>query len=205
MSDKLEKKDIDNSVINWNEHAEYWDEFEDARIYTEKALQAVLGKTELKGRTILELGCGTGLLIDKIASDAKEIVAVDSAEKMIEKLSNKNYKNVTAIAAELSQNTMEQYPVLQNKFDVILAVSVCAFLPNYQEVLSLIKSLLKPDGIFIQLDWLKAENDEGFGFNKTMIRENFNDVGLTIESLEVPFHFVEHEEKMDVLMAVGKF
>lgn len=204
MSDKLEKKDIDNSAIDWNEHAEYWDEFKDAKLYTEKAFKAIQSKTGIEGKTILDFGCGTGLMIDKTTSAAKQIVALDPAEKMIEVLNTKNYKNVKTIVAELSDHTINHNPDLQCKFDLILAVSVCAFLPNYQEVLSLIKSLLKPDGIFIQLDWLKAEKDEEFGLNETFIQKNFNAVGLKVDALEIPFYFKEHEEKMDVLMAVGK-
>jgi hypothetical protein len=30
MSKELERKNMDKSKIDWNEHAEYWDDFDDA-------------------------------------------------------------------------------------------------------------------------------------------------------------------------------
>ena len=204
MSDKLERKDIDHSKIDWNEHAEYWNEFDDAKLYTKNIYQLLSDRIDLKNLTILDFGCGTGLLTDYMTKKAKQIVAVDYAEKMIQVLNNKNYTNVETIAAELSQNTIDRNPALQTKFDLIVAASVCAFLPNYEEVLTIIKSLLKPDGIFVQWDWLKNETDSDFGFTEDMIGDFYSSVGLQVESVGVPFHFVENEDKMEVLMAIGK-
>lgn len=203
MSDKLERKDIDRSKIDWNEHAEYWDDFKDARLYTDQTFALLKERIDLTDLTILDFGCGTGILTEHMATMAKQIVAIDSSDKMIEVLNGKQLNNVEGIVAELSEETVNKYPVLKNKFDLIVASSVCAFVPNLDEVLSVIRSLLKPNGIFVQWDWLKAAEDENFGFTEDMIRNDYVRVGLKVDSVDVAFHFVENEEKMEVLMAVG--
>ncbi|MDN5201698.1 class I SAM-dependent methyltransferase [Fulvivirgaceae bacterium BMA10] len=204
MSDKLERKDIDQPKIDWNEHAEYWDDFEEAKHYTKHIVRLLTARIDVENRTILDFGCGTGLLIDYMTKKAKQIVAVDTSDKMISVLESKNYNNVETINDELSKESIIRYPALQNKFDLIVAVSVCAFLPNYLEVLTTIKSLLKPDGIFIQWDWLRTEKDPDFGFTEEMIKDNYDRVGLKVESVDIPFHMTENDEKMEVIMAIGK-
>ncbi len=195
---------MDNARIDWNEHAEYWDDLDEAKDYAKKIFHLLTDRINLDNLTILDFGCGTGLLTDYMRKDARHIVAVDSAEKMIEVLNGKHYKNVETIVGELSNVTVDQNSILQNKFDLIVAASVCAFLPNYQEVLAIIKSLLKPNGVFVQWDWLRSEKDPNFGFTEEMIRNNYEIAGLKVESVDIPFHMMENEEKMEVLMAIGK-
>lgn len=204
MSKEIERKNIDKSKIDWDEHAAYWDTFPDGKYYTKNTFDLLSKYIDLNNLTILDFGSGTGLLTEKMAAKAKQIVAVDTSEKMIEVLSNKKLKNVATIVGELSKETIDMYPIMKDKFDVIVASSVCAFLPNYEEVLSIIKSLLKPKGIFVQWDWLRTEKDPNFGFTEDMIREHYSSVGLKIDSISVPFHIMENDEQMEVLMSVGK-
>lgn len=199
MSEEIERKNID-----WDEHAEYWDTFPDGQLYTKKTFGLLSERINFDNLTILDFGSGTGLLTEKIALKAKQVVAIDPSEKMIEVLANKKLKNVVTINDSLSKATIASNPVLQNKFDLIVASSVCDFLPNYGEVLTIIKSLLSPKGIFVQWDWLRTEDDTDFGFTEEMIREHYDAVGLKTESVSIPFFIIENGEKMEVIMAVGK-
>ena len=204
MSKEIERKNIDGNKIDWDEHAEYWDTFPDGKLYTKNTFGLLSKCIDLSSLTILDFGSGTGLLTEKMSAKAKQIVAVDTSEKMIEVLSNKKLKNVVTIVGELSREAINANPIMKDKFDLIVASSVCAFLPNYEEVLTIIKSLLKPKGIFVQWDWLRTEKDPDFGFTEDMIREHYSFAGLEIDSISVPFHLMENGEKMEVLMSVGK-
>lgn len=195
MSDKLERKDIDKTKIDWNEHAGYWDNFDEAQYYTMQIFELLTRRINQTNLDILDFGCGTGLLIDHLTPKANTIVAVDSSEKMIEVLKWKNYKNVIAINDELSAETIENNPALGNKFDLVVASSVCAFLPNYEEVLLIIKSLLKANGIFLQWDWLRTGKNPDFGFTEEMMRKYYEAAGLKIESINIPFHLTENARR----------
>ena len=48
---------------------------------------------------------------------------------------------------------IEVLPFVQPVFDLIVASSVCAFVPDYQQTLSDLQLLLKEDGVFVQWDW----------------------------------------------------
>lgn len=201
---ELERKNIEHATIDWDEHAAYWDDFKDARLYTQQTFSLLKKRINLKNINILDFGCGTGILTEYMAKEAGKIVALDSSVKMIEVLENKKLVNVKCINAELTQHTINEYPELMEKFDLVVASSVCAFLPNFTEVLAIIKTLLKPKGLFVQWDWLRTEKDSGFGFTPQMIKDAYAEVDLRLDSVEIPFHFIENEEKMEVLMAVGK-
>lgn len=202
MTQEIERKDIDK--IDWNEHAEYWDTFPEGKFYTDNTFRLLTDFIDLENLTILDFGSGTGLLTERMAKKAKQIVAIDTSKKMIEVLNNKNLNNVETILAELSQKTMDENPILQSKFDLVVASSVCAFLPNYEEVLTTIKSLLKPNGFFVQWDWIQTEKDPNFGFTEEILSKYYNSVGLKIVSISNPFHLEGKEEKMEVLMAIGQ-
>ena len=71
-----------------------------------------------------------GLLVDHITHKTKQIVATDISGQMINAFDNKRYQNVITINDELTPTMILQNPVLQDKFDLILAISVSAFLPT---------------------------------------------------------------------------
>lgn len=198
-------KDIEsNNQIDWDDHAKNWDNYDEAKDYAKQIFALLRNRINLNNQTVLDFGCGTGLLIDHMRHETKQIVGLDSSKKMIEVLNNKNYENVETIIGELTRRTIENHPILKIGFDLIVASSVCAFLPNYNETLGLISSLLKPNGIFIQWDWLITEKDPDFGFNEELIGASYSSVGLLVDSVSIPFYMVENNEKMEVIMAVGK-
>ena len=204
MSQELERKNIDKNKIDWDEHAEYWDTFPDGQLYTKNTFGLLTKEIDINNLTILDFGSGTGLLTERMATKAKHIVAIDPSEKMIEVLKSKELKNVTTVVGKLSTEAIKMHTILQSEFDLVVASSVCAFLPNYEETLSIIKSLLSPKGTFIQWDWLRTKKDIDFGFTEDMIRAHYNTVGLKIDSISVPFHLMEKGERMDVIMSVSR-
>ncbi len=185
--------------INWNEHAEYWDEYPNAKFYSKKAFSLIATRVSLKNLSVLDYGCGTGLLTEIISKKAKNVAAIDSSPKMIDILKNKKLNNVTSIVGELSPITIGQNSIFNNKFDIIVASSVCAFIPNFIETLSIIKSLLKLNGYFFQLDWHKNQTNPSLGFTESTIRKSYESIGLKIESVSKPFFIVENDKKMEVM------
>lgn len=204
MSNDHEKEKVGTFQIDWNEHAPYWDASNDAITFNKLAFEEIEKVVNCQDLRILEIGCGTGLLIDHLTRKAKEIVAIDKADKMVEVLNDKNYPNVIPIHGTVSKNFPETYTQLKQPFDLVIAVSVCAFLPDYSEFLSKIKSLLKPSGMFIQFDWLRQPEGPEFGFDFTMIREVFESVNLDLTSISIPIRFDEGEDRLEVVMAIGK-
>ena len=189
---------------NWDQYAEEWDTNEDVKVYSEKAYKTLLETFEIEGLNILDFGCGTGLLTEKMAPFANRILAVDSSEKMISVLKDKRLKNVITLAVNLSEETMRANEFLQVKFDLIVASSVCAFLPDFEKTLRLLKTLLTPNGHFVQWDWLETIKDPGFGFTNNRIESAFINSGFQVMSISEPFSLTSKDGEMKVIMGVAK-
>lgn len=186
----------------WDTYAEEWDSL--AATYAEKAYGALLAQCKLRNKRILDFGCGTGLLSQRLATEENDIVALDSSSKMIEKLQEKKIPRVTALKALLNRDLIVKTECLQQPFDAIVASSVCAFLPNYRETVSLLHSLLLPGGTFFQWDWLTQEEDSDTGFTELEVQNMLTQVGFTNIRTSIPFSIASPEGTMPVLMAIAK-
>ena len=189
---------------SWDDYAEEWDRNEDAISYSEEAFNSLSKIVELDGINILDFGCGTGLLTEKLSPFAKQIVALDSSRKMISVLNDKKLPNVNTISDPISEDVVKENELLKNKFDLIVASSVFGFLSEYESTLFLLKSLLAPEGIFVQWDWLSPENDSEFGLSEERINSVFKKVGLSLISLSKPFSLTSSKGTMPVVMGAAK-
>jgi len=188
----------------WDDYAEGWDSNPDVVAYSEKAFDSLSDVIDLNDLRVLDFGCGTGLLTEKISTYAKQVVALDTSEKMITILNDKSLSNVSAISEELSENLVVGNKLFKEKFDLIIASSVCGFIPEHEKILTVIKSLLKPTGTFIQWDWLSTRKDGDFGLNKDAVEKAYINVGLELSNIDVPFSMSSSEGDMPVLMGVAK-
>ncbi len=189
---------------SWDQYAQNWESNPDVIHYSKKAYADLCRLIDLDDLRVMDFGCGTGLMTEHLMLHANSIVALDSSKKMIEVLKNKPLANVKAFAFELTQKTIDSTPELKDKFDLIVASSVCAFIDNYDEVLVLLKSLLKPNGLFVQWDWSKTPSEPDFGFDENMIQTAFSKAGFKTIKVEKTFSVEVKNGPMQVIMAVGE-
>lgn len=128
----------------WDEYAGGWDTNRSTTVYANCAFAELLKITELAALSVFDFGCGTGLLSERMSPEISHIVALDSSAKMIERLKQKALPNVFPIAEFLTGDLIRRNSLMHQKFDLITASSVCAFLPDYKADLSLLRSILKP-------------------------------------------------------------
>ncbi len=166
-----------------------------------QALSNTVNITDLR---ILDFGSGSGVLSEKMAPLASSIVALDPADKMIAVLNGKQLNNVTTIAQALSPELIAKTPALNEKFDLIVASSALAFVEDYQQTVSLLKQLLKPQGRLIQWDWLLESSGEGSGFTVDEIQQAYRQAGFARCATSLPFAIKDNGNKMQVVMAVGQ-
>jgi len=150
----------------WDEYAENWDVDPTVEKYARKAFSELVDNLNIDGLTVLDFGCGTGVLTQFMSPAVKSIVAIDPSSEMIKYLDNKALDNVSSIADYLSEELVQNRPELANKFDLIVASSVCGFLPDYEATLSLLKSLIKEGGVFVQWDWLSIDDSSDTGLSE---------------------------------------
>ena len=188
----------------WDEYAEGWDIDDSVQEYADKAFDALSGVINIDDLSVFDFGCGTGALTQRLSPRVKEIVALDGSSEMVKQLAKKNLGNVSSIAGFLTQDLIDSDPLLANKFDLIVASSVCGFLPDYEMTLGLLKSLLKNGGVFVQWDWLSLDDTSGMGLSEERVLGALGDNGFSSIQIKTPFEMSSQKGTMTVLMAVGK-
>jgi len=188
----------------WDEYAENWDSNAEVITYSDNAFKTLLDAVNINGLRILDFGCGTGLLTERMSPLAKEIVALDSSVKMISTLTNKKLTNVFTVSDELTKELIRNNTLFSEKFDLIVASSVCSFLPEYEKTLSLLKLLLVKGGTFIQWDWLANESDGDFGLSSEKVESAYNTTGFKLQALKQSFILKSADGDMPVLMGIAK-
>lgn len=189
--------------MEWDQYADHWDSNPDVLSYAKSAFATLAEVIELGGLRVLDFGCGTGLLTERMARLAREVVALDASAKMIAVLDGKQLPNVTPVAGLLSEEWLTDSRPLARPFDLIVASSVCAFLPDYERTLSLLATLLVPGGTLVQWDWLVTDAGAGYGFTEARVKKAYEQSGLLLQSLGQAFSLASAEGRMPVLMAVA--
>jgi len=187
----------------WDEYAESWDNDSSVEEYANKAFNELANVIELDGLSVLDFGCGTGALTKKLSPRVKEIIALDGSSEMIKLLAKKNLPNVSTISGFLTQDLINTSPHLANKFDLIVASSVCGFLPDYEMTLGQLKSLLKSGGVFIQWDWLSDDDSSEMGLSEDRVVRALKANEFSEIQVQKPFEMNSSNGTMTVLMAIG--
>ena len=132
----------------------YWkDGVVDIDIAEEDMLQLTCERAELKnGQDVLELGCGWGSLSLFMAAKYPQsnfIVVSNSRTQKIfidEQAAKQNIQNLTVITSDINSFSIEK------KFDRVVSVEMFEHMRNYQKLMQLIASVLRPDGkLFVHI------------------------------------------------------
>ncbi len=189
---------------SWDDYASEWDTNKDAITYAKNAFSALEDYMQLRNLRIFDFGAGTGLLTERLAPVAREIVALDTSEKMLTVLESKELPNVKAISGMLTDTLIETNPLLQEPFDLIVASSVFGFLEDYELTLAMLRTLLTEGGSLVQWDWLASESQPDFGFSEQRVIDSLNQAGYKDVTTNKPFIMKSTHGEMRVIMGMGK-
>lgn len=115
---------------------------------TDRETLGELYKVGIKGKKILDFGCGDGRYSFKFAEDgALEVIGVDISEPMIE-LANK--KTVAGLPVKFLKID-KKVPVEDDYFDAVFSNYVLHYVKDLGPIFEEIKRVLKPGGTFISV------------------------------------------------------
>lgn len=190
-------------AYNWDEYAVEWEQATSITAFAHNAFQQLKAMIDLPGKHVLDFGCGTGLLTQYMATDAKDVVALDGSESMIEELDKKELINVEPVVDELTRGLVAQHPAFRKQFDLIVASSVCAYLPNRAEAMTVIHSLLNEGCAFIHWDWLADDKNIAGGMSETQARKMMTQAGFHDVTVQHAFSIPDNGELRPVIIGVG--
>ena len=187
----------------WDEFAAGWNDDPAAVSYSRAAHGSLIDIFDQRGRsvagTVLDFGCGTGLLTEQIVDRCDHIDAIDTSTAMLavvrQKATASGWDHVATSTA---------LPAAAATYDLIVASSVCSFLDDYPATLRTLVSLLRPGGVFVQWDWERDEaDDDPHGFSTSEIGAALRDAGCHDIEVRTAFEIPMGDETMAPLVGIG--
>ena len=141
-TDELEILKFNNLAHKW------WDstsEFKPLHDINPLRVDFIKSKVDLKGKRVLDIGCGGGILAEALAREGAEVTGIDQGEKVIkiaklhslESQLNINYEQIN-IENFIKKN--------KHKFDVITCLEMLEHVPDPASVIKACSQILKPNG-----------------------------------------------------------
>eukprot|EP00523_Entomoneis_sp_CCMP467_P001421 CAMPEP_0168742044 /NCGR_PEP_ID=MMETSP0724-20121128/12834_1 /TAXON_ID=265536 /ORGANISM="Amphiprora sp., Strain CCMP467" /LENGTH=226 /DNA_ID=CAMNT_0008789583 /DNA_START=174 /DNA_END=854 /DNA_ORIENTATION=- len=151
---------------------------------------------------VVDFGCGSGLLTQRLAPQVARVTAIDAAPKMVELLqdkirsrralqTNNNVQAYSGILGNLpheSDDFQRAMASLQGTVDLIVASSVLNFIPDadLEATCRQLGALLKPGtGLLFHTDWPSGEGQPAHGMTEEKAQRLYALAGLTAESTRV--------------------
>ena len=108
----------------------------------------------VKGKTVLELATGTGLIAKNIVNAAAHIEASDTSAEMIREAKRRNH------SAKLYFSVQDMFclPYADESFEVVIVSNALHIVPQPEKALAEIRRVLKDDGVLIAPTFTHAGN-----------------------------------------------
>lgn len=98
-------------------------------------------KPYLKGKDVLEIGCGTGLILERAAEISKTALGIDISEGMLKHALDRGLEGVLADVTHL--------PFADESFDLVYSFKVLAHVEDIDRALKEMARVTRPGGILV--------------------------------------------------------
>ncbi len=108
-------------------------------------LNYVAKQLPLRGKKILDVGCGGGLLSEALAREGADVVALDLAEELVEIAKLHLYESNVKVDYRL-QSVESLAEEMAGQFDAVTCMEMLEHVPDPSSILRACEKLLKPGG-----------------------------------------------------------
>jgi ArsR family transcriptional regulator len=177
------------TVRFFNSIAEDWEKLKREIIGSADLNQLIL-KNIPDSNTIVDLGCGTGDLLDFLKEKANRLIGVEKSPKMLEKARRRfagSEKNIDLRIGEL-----EHLPLREGEADLAVVNMVLHHLPDPTKALQEVHQVLKKGDFFIIVDLLTHDlermreryGDRWLGFSEAEIKKWLKSSGFKVKKID---------------------
>ncbi len=185
----------------FREKSQDWDKNERRRRLASSIADCLMAHIPLTAdMEVMDFGAGTGLLCSSIAPKVKKIIAVDTSESMLEKLSAKD--DLKGRVEIINQDIIEQ--PLTMKFDLIMSAMTLHHVEDTAGMLVVLKENLRPGGYIALADLdqedgtfhpAEAQGIFHHGFDRQDLQAKMTHAGFSNISFDTAY--VIHGENRD--------
>lgn len=157
-------------------------------------LAHIRSQTELKNKTVLDVGCGGGILAEALAQAGASVVGLEPASQVIDMA--RTHAQQTGLVIDYQNALVEDYA--QNhpgRFDIITCMEMLEHVPDPGSVLTACAGLLKPSGLLI----VSTLNRHPMAFIQAIIGAEYV-LGLLPKGTHTYSQFIKPSE-IDALLA----
>jgi 2-polyprenyl-6-hydroxyphenyl methylase/3-demethylubiquinone-9 3-methyltransferase len=149
--DKNEMKRFDAQAQDWWNPNGVWrplHKLNPARLeYIQKQIVEHFGPKNIKELSVLDIGCGGGLLCEPLARSGAKVTGIDASAKTIE--AARAHAKSQKLRLDYQTATAEDFARSSKTFDVVLAMEILEHVADIGSFLRSAASLIKPGGILI--------------------------------------------------------
>ena len=98
---------------------------------------------------ILDVGCGGGINLKRMAQKAKKVYGIDYSIESVKLSREVNEDNIKKGKVEVLEGNVQSLPFDDNTFDIVTAFETVYFWPDIKNSFGEVKRVLKPGGIFL--------------------------------------------------------
>ncbi len=98
---------------------------------------------------ILDVGCGGGININRMAMNAKKVYGIDYSIESVKLSKEVNEKLINRGKVEIQEGNVKRLPFEDDTFDIVTAFETVYFWPDIEKCFGEVKRVLKPGGTFL--------------------------------------------------------
>lgn len=98
---------------------------------------------------VLDVGCGGGININRMAKDAKKAYGIDYSIESVKLSREVNKKLIDNGQVEIHEGNVKDLPFEDDTFDIVTAFETVYFWPDIEKCFGEVKRVLKPGGTFL--------------------------------------------------------
>jgi ArsR family transcriptional regulator len=133
-------------------------------------LAAALAERAPAGKTVADLGCGTGQLLERLKGRAGQLIGVDNAQAMLDAAASRLGQDALL---SLRLGELSHLPLRDQEADAVALSMVLHHLSEPEEALAEAVRALRPGGVLLVADFEPHDNED--------MREDYGDLRLGID------------------------
>jgi ubiquinone/menaquinone biosynthesis C-methylase UbiE len=190
--DEVKRQREEKAAAYFSANATSWSELRSLHVNEESvehAMAQMIGNQRIG--TLVDLGTGTGRVLELFAPQTKHLQGIDSSREMLAIARSTLEKR--GLRPELRQSDIYALPLADASADVVTVHQVLHFLDEPQKALLEARRILRPDGKLLVVDFAPHELEElrenhahrRLGISAEQMTAWFNRAGLVLERHEV--------------------
>lgn len=140
---------------------------------------------------ILDVGCGGGININRMASNAKKVYGVDYSIESVKLSREVNREYIEQGKVEVLEGNVQALPFDDDSFDIVTAFETIYFWPDIEKCFGEVKRVLKPGGIFL----IGMESN---GSDNLVMKVSEKLIDMTVYNDEEVSEFLENNDYSEI-------